>query len=562
MSIDRELTDHRDSEFQRLLVQQIEAYERGEEIDRQRLRREHPRHAESICQFLDNRQLLQEAFVDFRTDEHESRQNMEATIDSGRPLNRHPSSGWSFASLTKAEFPVAFGEYSLLSEIDRGGMGIVFKAKHESLNRIVALKIMRTAEMASDEELSRFRAEAESSAAINHPNIISIFEVGEFHGLIYFTMTYVEGDDLSVLIGRQNVAPKEAARIVARVANAVAAAHRCGIIHRDLKPSNILLDRRREPFLIDFGLAKTSRSNKALTCTGQILGTPAYMAPEQARGDVLSPSGDIYSLGAVLYELVAGQPPFSGPTPIDILLQVLNRDPPAPRKVNKQIPRELEWIISRAMEKNPLDRYSSAEQMQSDLERFILDEPIEHPRPTLWETAVTWWRCEPVLVSHLFAIGAVLVIVLVTLLTHSFDSSHVPLKIALLACWVMASIVLQRLSVIERFQNGAHWVWAAFDVAIYTTLIYFADPPRGLLLIGYPMMIVASGLFYRMRFVIFVTLMCIAGFLSLLAFVDDEMSNRADFCVIYISGLIVLGLCLLSMIRRIRGLADYLASGQ
>lgn len=555
---EHESTTEDESEFEHLLAEHLEAFQRGDQIDRDQLHRDYPQHADSICEFLDNQNLIFNAATGIR--EAPVAVDVDQTIDSNQDASQRSSSTWSLARLSDAEFPVKFGEYSLLGEIDRGGMGIVFKARHESLHRTVALKIMRTGEMASDEELRRFRAEAEASAAIDHPNIISIFEVGEVNGLIYFTMAYVEGQDLSLLMRDQSIAPKQAAQIVARVADAVAAAHRCGIIHRDLKPSNILLDRGGEPFLIDFGLAKTTLASDALTCTGQILGTPVYMAPEQARGNVVTPASDIYSLGAVLYELVAGQPPFSGPTPIDILLQVMSRDPPNPRKVNKQVPRDLDSIITRAMQKNPADRYSAAIDMEEELQRFILGEPVARSRPTMWERAVTWSRREPVLVSHLFAIFATLIVTLSGLAIRETHSPSAPFYVVLLTTWGIGSYLLQRISVMERFQSAAHWSWAAFDVVIYTTLIYIASPTRGLLLIGYPMMIAASGLFYRTRFVVFVTAMCILGFLALWATVEDSMYDHAEFCLIYLTGLVVLGLCTFSMIRRVRGLADYFAS--
>ena len=326
--------------------------------------------------------------------------------ERGSDLDGSKNSGstWSLGRLRRAEFPVAFGEYSLLAEIDRGGMGIVFKAEHRRLNRIVALKVLRAGELSGDEELARFRMEAEACASLNHPNIVSVFEVGEVRGLTYFTMPYIEGESLASVARRGEFGFKEAARVVARIAAAVGFAHRRGIIHRDLKPSNILIDAEGEPQLIDFGLAKGPRTERGLTFTGQILGTPAYMAPEQARGETMTPLCDVYSLGAVLYELVAGQPAFSGPTPVDVLLQVLNVDPPSLRKVNPKAPRPLASIVSRAMAKEPEERYETATELEEDLRRFLLDEPIECPKPTWLERANLWWRREPVLVSHLAGI--------------------------------------------------------------------------------------------------------------------------------------------------------------
>jgi len=463
------------------------------------------------------------------------------------------STVWSLGRLSQQEFPFDLGPYELLSEIDRGGMGIVFKARDKSLGRLVALKVVRAGELATDEELQRFRVEAEATAAVQHPNIVPIYEVGEVHSLIYFTMALVDGDDLARTIRERKLAPREVARIVIKVTDAVAAAHRFGIIHRDLKPSNILVDASGEPYLIDFGLAKFDAHERGFTQTGQILGTPAYMPPEQANGRRgHTPQVDIYSLGAVLYAAVTGQPPFSGPTPFDVLLQVIDREPPAPQKLNKDVPRPLALIIKRAMAKNPTDRYATAEELKADLQRFLVGEPVIGPNLTWTDRFLIWWRREPILVSHLCAIGSVLAIVFV-----SASSQLLPAKIALLGLWMISSYIFQRLSDSAPRREVAHLSWAGFDIAIYTLLIYLADPPRGLLLIGYPMMIVASGLFYRVSYVVYMTTLCIGGFSILIASVKDPITMRVDFEVIYLSGLAVLGLCLISMIRRVRSLTDF-----
>lgn len=548
------------SQWSGLLVRLLEACERGDSGELERVQHEHPEHADSIFDFLQDQALCRNILRTIRDD--------TSPLEDSAKVRWNPEdsvqdeSQWSLTSLRSAKFPVLFGDYCLVSEIGRGGMGIVFKAEHRRLNRVVALKVMRSGELSNEEELRRFRVEAESSAAIEHPNIVSIYEVGEARGLTYYTMTFVDGENLSSLIRRQSLGFKESARIVARIADAIAAAHRIGIIHRDLKPSNILIDRAGEPYLIDFGLAKGAGTNQGLTSTGQILGTPAYMAPEQARCETLTPATDIYSLGAVLYELAAGQAPFSGPTPVDILLQVLNLDPPLPRKVNPRVPRALAAIICRAMDKDPSRRFGSSRALQEDLHRFILDEPIHQPQPSWIERVNLWWRREPVLVSHLTAILAVLLIVLISRLLSEQVSQNAAWVFTLLPVWAAGSYLFQQLSISDRYQTAAYWGWAAFDVVIYTTLIFIAEPPRGLLLIGYPMMIGASGLLYRVRFVVFVTATCIAGFTILLATVNDSLTEQPEFCVIYISGLAVLALCLISMIRRVRGLADYFACGR
>ncbi|QDS95374.1 Serine/threonine-protein kinase PrkC [Roseimaritima multifibrata] len=558
------------SDFQGLLATLLEAVERGEKIDRERLLREHPQYAESLCQFVDNDQFLRAGVQSSKPEEGASGSHSIdpmatidplLTLDSQDESRASSESRWSYGQLTAASFPVEFGDYSLLCEIDRGGMGIVYKAQHNTLRRIVALKVLRSGELSNPEELARFRAEAEATAGIEHPNIVSIFEVGEVRGLVFFTMAFVDGENLSTIVRRERMLAKEAARIVSRVADAVGAAHQRGIIHRDLKPSNLLLDAMGEPHLIDFGLAKTG-ANASLTCAGQILGTPAYMAPEQARGTDVTPACDVYALGGVLYELVSGEAPFIGPTPVDILLQVLNREAPSARTVNKQVPRALDRIINRAMQKKPEERYESAIALQQDLQRFILGEPIERSHSSLWERAEVWWRREPVLVSHLVGIFFVLCVVIVSILIRGTSLYASRWILGLLTLWGVCSFPIQKLSVYKRFRELVYFAWLSIDVVIYTTLIFMATPPRGLLLIGYPMMIAASGLFYRSRFVVFVTGISILGFIGLWASVDDPFKERLEFGVIYASGLIVLAICLLAMIRRIRGLVDYFAGGE
>ena len=549
--------DSQDQELHELLVQCVTAMQEGREVDLVEIQQQHPEHADSISEFLENHQLFQETVegVDSKSGKASQNRWRNAAGEQSASAASYPS----IAGLKNRSFPIPFGDYSLLSEIDRGGMGIVFKALYPKLNRVVALKIMRSGEMASEEEQRRFCAETEAIAAINHPNIIPIFEVGECQGLVYFTMAFVDGCDLSTVLQKRQFSAREAARLVSTIADAVAAAHRDGVIHRDLKPSNILIDDSGEPFLIDFGLAKVQTSSEALTTTGQILGTPAYMSPEQASGTLVqgAASSDIYSLGAVLYEMLTGQAPFSGPTAFDVLLQVLNRDPPQARKLNRDVPRDLEKIVSRAMEKSVTDRYPSADEFQTDLQHFLLDEPIHHPSRSFPERLNNWWRREPVLVSHLIAIASVMLIMVVVRLLKDGHDPRATLKFGLLFCWIIGSTCFQRIAVEKRFTQAAHWGWAAFDVMVYTILLYHADPPRELLLVGYPMMIAASGLFYRARFVVFVTLLCLLGFVFLWTTVLSPQSIRTDFCIIYMMGLVVVGLCLVSMIRRIRGLAEY-----
>jgi serine/threonine protein kinase len=301
------------------------------------------------------------------------------------------------------------GDYELLEEIARGGMGVVYRARQPSLNRIVALKMILAGQLASEADVHRFRSEAEAAAHLDHPNIVPIYEVGTHEGQPYFTMKLVEGGSLA---DRTLPLPAaEAARLLVAVARAVHHAHQRGILHRDLKPGNILLDASGQPHVTDFGLAKQVEGDAGQTRTGAIVGTPSYMAPEQARAEKgLSTAVDTYSLGAILYECLAGQPPFRGPTPLETILQVLEREPVDPRVLNPAADHDLATIGLKCLEKEPRRRYESAAALAEDLERWLAGVPIQARPARPWERAWKWTRRKPtsaalVLISSVAALS-------------------------------------------------------------------------------------------------------------------------------------------------------------
>ncbi len=280
-----------------------------------------------------------------------------------------------------AREPQSFGDYELLDVLGRGGMGIVYRARQRSLNRFVALKMILHGDMASPEDLSRFRTEAKAAAQLNHPHIVPVHEAGEHEGQAYFSMRLVEGQTLAALLARGPLQPREAARYLATIARAVQYAHERGILHRDLKPSNILIDRESEPHVTDFGLAKRVSGEGARsggTATGAIVGTPAYMAPEQVsnRRGTLSPASDVYSLGVILYEMLTGRPPFQAPSPLDTLLLVLDQYPVPPRLLNPGVDTDLEMICLKCIQKEPELRYPSANALAADLEAYLHGESL------------------------------------------------------------------------------------------------------------------------------------------------------------------------------------------
>jgi tRNA A-37 threonylcarbamoyl transferase component Bud32 len=305
----------------------------------------------------------------------------QETVPPPRSPGLQPEPAWQAETLNHDEGPSAmeaagtkvhyFGDYELLGEIARGGMGVVYKARQVSLKRTVALKMILAGQLASADEVQRFHREAEAAANLDQPNIVPIYEIGEHEGQHYFSMKLIDGSSLAQRIASFVRDPKSAAAQLAKVARAVHYAHQHGILHRDLKPGNILLDARDEPYVTDFGLARHVDGRGAQTRTGMILGTPSYMAPEQARSEKsLTAAADVYGLGAILYELLTGRPPFRAETGLDTILLVLDRDPPRPRTVNPRIDVDLETICLKCLEKEPRNRYSSALALAEDLERW------------------------------------------------------------------------------------------------------------------------------------------------------------------------------------------------
>jgi serine/threonine protein kinase len=283
------------------------------------------------------------------------------------------------AAITMGPERQRFGDYELLCEIARGGMGVVYRARQITLDRVVALKMILAGRLATEEDVARFRTEAEAAARLQHPHIVAVHDVGEIDGQHYFSMEFIEGSSLSQRLLKDGPLPsRQAGRYVRLIARAVHHAHRQGILHRDLKPSNILLDTDDEPHITDFGLAKRLGGDSGQTRTGVVLGTPSYMAPEQAAGRIheLGPACDVYGLGAILYECLTGRPPFRSESPMDTLMQVMERDPVPPRLLNPKVDHDLETICLKCLEKDPRHRYASAEALAEDLQRYLNGETI------------------------------------------------------------------------------------------------------------------------------------------------------------------------------------------
>ena len=353
----------REERLARLLSELTDQRRQGQSIDREAVARQHPDLADEISALWAAVQLVE------------------------RFGHSTPTCPYNPPSSESLSLPRQFGEFELLDELGSGGMGLVHKARQRNPERLVALKLALAGKLATADERARFASEAKLAARLNHAGIVQIYDVGEHDGQIYFSMQYIDGTTLSRRVAEGPLPPREAARIVAAVARAVQHAHDNGIVHRDLKPSNVILDHDGQPHVTDFGLARRVEGGESLTRTGHIVGTPSYMAPEQADGGKkATPSCDVYSLGAVLYHLLTGKPPFQAASVLDTLMLVREQDLVEPRRLNPKVDRDLEWICLKALEKRPEDRYASAAQLAEHLDAFLHGET-----PPVWPSNMSYF---------------------------------------------------------------------------------------------------------------------------------------------------------------------------
>jgi TolB-like protein/predicted Ser/Thr protein kinase len=324
-----------------------------------------------------------------KADECGSAENVE--------VNAAVAAGQSKKAARAAETLGELGDYELLEVVGRGGQGVVYRAHQKSLNRTVALKMISLGSWATEAHLKRFRREAEAAASLEHPGIVPIHDVGERDGSCYFSMRFVEGGQLDQVIKRKPMSIRHATELIVKVARTVHYAHEHGILHRDIKPGNILLDAKGEPLLTDFGLARLVEAESTVTRTKEVMGTPSYMAPEQAMGNnaAVSSATDVYGLGAVLYQLLTGHPPFAGGTTYETIKLVLDTEPRQPRLLNPKVDRDLSTICLECLEKDPKRRYSSALALAEDLERWLKHEPIQARHTGVFTRGKKWVRRNP-----------------------------------------------------------------------------------------------------------------------------------------------------------------------
>jgi serine/threonine-protein kinase len=479
------------------------------------------------------------------------------------------------AETVSYSLPRDFGPYFLLEEVGRGGMGVVYKARQKALDRIVAVKMILPTHLASPEHIRRFQVEALAAARVRHSNITQIHDVGQHHGQHYFAMEHIAGESLAQRIARPangtDAAPPlsfdDIARLLTTIARAVDHLHAHGIVHRDLKPSNILLDSDGQPYVTDFGLAKVFVPGSEATATGVIAGTPSYMAPEQASGRSaeIGPAADIYSLGAILYELLTGGPPFHRESPLDTLLDILGREPRYPRQVNPRVPRGLELICLKCLAKSPAERYASAAALADDLERFARNEPLAVRPPDVIQRVTQWTRRRPALAWRLTALA---IFYLVEVGNYHYDRVtsvfHIRMT-CIAAAWAVISIICDWFIEQPRFAVWARVVWGTVDsLMLLIALLFVGDGATSGLIVGYPLLIAASGLWFHARFVAFMTTMSLVSYGILVVdfyrwrpWLQEHFDVSLTRHILFAVSLVVLGAIVSTLVERLRALSKF-----
>jgi len=418
-----------------------------------------------------------------------------------------------------------FGKYEIVTELGRGGMGIVYQARHVELGRDVALKMLTAGIYATVDQRRRFLTEARLAARIRHPRIVSIHDAGELHGQLFFTMDLIAGQDLATCLKAGLLPLRDAVQLLSTVAGSVQHLHEQGILHRDLKPSNILIDNAGEAHLMDFGLAHGDDRESAATVTGTILGTPSYMPPEQALGRVrdIDLRSDVYSLGAILYELLTGKPPFVGESRIGTLLMVLEREPVRPRVHRASIPRDLEQICLRCLEKDPARRYATAQALANDLSGWLAGERIVTPEDG-------WIRRTQRAIRRYPAAGYRCVVLLSTLCCVLLRCAASPAYLSYYVPVILGLVSWTGLSVFWEWRGRRapedHWIGYAFtltDTLLLTLLLLMTENVDKATVGAYLFLVTVSGLWLDVILLRLSGLAALVGYATLLQFSATEV---------------------------------------
>ncbi|MFP6766016.1 MAG: serine/threonine-protein kinase [Planctomycetaceae bacterium] len=496
-----------------------------------------------------------------------------------------------------------FGRYLLYEELGRGGMGVVFRALQTDLDRVVAVKMILVNRLASPDDIRRFYQEAQAAGRLSHPSIVRIHEVGAVHGQHFFSMDCIEGLSLSGLLAMGSAQPdtvsvlqaddrsshsrmpagdgnpqavtngserlppdgthsftfSQAVRMLRDVARAAQYLHSQGIIHRDFKPSNILLDKSNQPFVTDFGLAKVFSSSSEDTDSGAIVGTPGYMSPEQAAGRLseISPASDVYSLGAILYATLTGRPPHRKGTAMETVVSVIEADPELPRRINREVPHDLEAICLKCLEKDPQRRYASAESLADDLDRFLKGEPVLAKTEGRVQSVRRWARRNPALASRWGALLTGGAILQLSKLAGEASAENYFGLVVLLSLWFITAWIFQQLQRNKSVSMAARCLWLVSDAMFLTWMLTLARPPVGPLIIVYPMLIAAAGLFLHESLVLLMTSVSLASYAILLWLRPGEVEHW-HYPLIFATVMIIIGCVTAHQVYRLRALNRHL----